>query len=184
MSGVRLSGVVIEWSSVRPRGGSNALVSDSVSAPHPAGHPRTRAVEATDNGLLVPELAAGHRPREGREVDRCARGELAFAPPGAIHSRTRRDVTTTKALHARAIIAALLCVLRRSAAAALTDGRPSCAFTPAATAAAWHADTPELVCVVTRRMASAICHRALVRLAGPPRNWPPVQCATGGLNVS
>jgi len=55
-----------------------------------------------------------------------------------VHSRTKR-------LRERAIVAVLLgCALRRCAVAAPTDGRCSAGFTPEATAAARHADTPEL----------------------------------------
>jgi len=47
------------------------------------------------------------------------------------------DITTTKRLRDRAIIAVLLgCVPRRSAVAALPDGRCSVGFTPEATVAA------------------------------------------------
>jgi len=47
--------------------------------------------------------------------------------------------------HARAILAVLLgCGLRRSAVAALTDGRSAGGLTPEVTAAARHAIAPEL----------------------------------------
>ena len=53
--------------------------------------------------------------------------------------------TTTQGLHDRAIIAVLLgCALRRSAVAALADGRRSGGFTLEATVAARQADPPEL----------------------------------------
>jgi len=53
------------------------------------------------------------------------------------------DITTTKRLRDRAIIAVLLgCVPRRSAVAALPDGRCSVGFTPEATVAARPANAP------------------------------------------
>ena len=44
---------------------------------------RKLAAEAADNGLLAPELAPGHQPREEREIDRHPRWELAVAAAGA-----------------------------------------------------------------------------------------------------
>jgi hypothetical protein len=70
----------------------------------------------------------GHRAREERDVD------SACAP----------DITTTKGLRDRAILDVLLDrALRRCSVAALTDGRSPGAFTPGATVAARHANTPE-----------------------------------------
>ena len=45
---------------------------------------RKLAVEAADNGLLAPELAAGITRIKGREIQRCPRGELAFDAAGAV----------------------------------------------------------------------------------------------------
>jgi len=60
-------------------------------------------------------------------------------------SRNAPDIATTNGLRDRAIIAVVLgCALRRCAVAARTDGRCSGAFTPEATVAAQHANTPEL----------------------------------------
>jgi hypothetical protein len=43
---------------------------------------RTLAV-AADNGLLAPELAAGHRARQERDVDRRQVRQLVHPPAGA-----------------------------------------------------------------------------------------------------
>jgi len=84
------------------------------------GH-RNLADAATDSGLQAPELAVG------------------VARPNA------PGIATTQAPRDRAIIAVLLgCAQRRCEVAALTDGRSSGAFTPEATGAARHANTPEL----------------------------------------
>ena len=55
------------------------------------------------------------------------------------------DITTTKGLRARAIIAVLLgCALRRCEVATLADGRSSDGFTAEATGRRTHANTPDV----------------------------------------
>ena len=55
------------------------------------------------------------------------------------------DISTTKGMCDRAIIAVLLgCALRRCEVAALTDGRSSRGFTLEATVAVRHANVPHL----------------------------------------
>src|ERR1035441_6846735 len=94
---------------------------------------RKLAVEATDNGLLAPELAAGiARVKSAKSIGVRGGNWLSLKQAQALLNAP--DITTTKGLRDRAIIAVLLgCALRRSAVAALTDGRWSGGFTPAAT---------------------------------------------------
>jgi len=102
------------------------------------------AVAATDNRRLAPELAAGiARGKSAKSIgvrsgNRGAHRELAHPPAGPALPNAP-DITATKGLRDRAITAQ-----RRSAVAALTDGPGSGGFTPEATVAARHADSPEL----------------------------------------
>jgi site-specific recombinase XerC len=98
---------------------------------------RKLAVEATDNGLLAPELAAGiQRVKSAKSIGVRAGNWLSLKQAQALLNAP--DITTTKGLRDRAIIAVLLgCALRRSEVAALTirhiqqrDGRWA-ALTPA-----------------------------------------------------
>ena len=81
---------------------------------------RKLAVEAADNGLLAPELAAGITRVKGVEVEGRARGNwLSLQQAQALLNAP--DVTTKKGLRDRAMLAVLLgCGLRRSEVAALT----------------------------------------------------------------
>ena len=83
---------------------------------------RKLAVEATDNGLLAPELAAGiQRVESAKSIGVRAGNWLSLKQAQAILNAP--DITTTKGLRDRAIIAVLLgCALRRSEVAALTMG--------------------------------------------------------------
>jgi site-specific recombinase XerC len=102
---------------------------------------RKLAVEATDNGLLAPELAAGiARVKSAKSIGVRAGNWLSLKQAQALLNVP--DITTLKGLRDRAIIAVLLgCALRRCQVAALTDGRCSGAFTLEATVAARHANT-------------------------------------------
>src|ERR1039457_6732695 len=102
---------------------------------------RKLAVEATDNGLLAPELAAGiARVKSAKSIGVGAGNWLALKQAQALLNVP--DITTLKGLRDRDIIAVLLgCALRRCQVAALTDGRCSGAFTLEATVAARHANT-------------------------------------------
>jgi integrase len=81
---------------------------------------RKLAVEATDNGLLAPELAAGiQRVKSAKSIGVRAGNWLSLKQAQALLNVP--DITTTKGLRDRAIIAVLLgCALRRSEVAALT----------------------------------------------------------------
>jgi site-specific recombinase XerD len=83
---------------------------------------RKLAVEATDNGLLAPELAAGiARVKSAKSIGVRAGNWLSLKQAQALLNAP--DITTTKGLRDRAIIAVLLgCALRRSEVAALTMG--------------------------------------------------------------
>ena len=83
---------------------------------------RKLAVEATDNGLLAPELAAGiQRVESAKSIGVRAGNWLSLKQAQALLNAP--DITTTKGLRDRAIIAVLLgCALRRSEVAALTMG--------------------------------------------------------------
>ena len=81
---------------------------------------RKLAVEATDNGLLAPEMAAGiQRVKSAKSIGVRAGNWLSLKQAQALLNAP--DITTTKGLRDRAIIAVLLgCGLRRSEVAALT----------------------------------------------------------------
>jgi integrase len=81
---------------------------------------RKLAVEATDNGLLAPELAAGiSRVKSAKSIGVRAGNWLSLKQAQTLLDAP--DITTTKGLRDRAIIAVLLgCALRRSEVAALT----------------------------------------------------------------
>jgi len=81
---------------------------------------RKLAVEATDNGLLAPELAVGiQRVKSAKSIGVRAGNWLAIQQAQALLDAP--DITIMKGLRDRAIIAVLLgCALRRSEVAALT----------------------------------------------------------------
>jgi len=81
---------------------------------------RKLAVEAADNGLLAPELAAGiSRVKSAKSVGIRVGNWLSMRQAQALLSAT--DTATVKGLRDRAILAVLLgCGLRRSEVAALT----------------------------------------------------------------
>jgi hypothetical protein len=81
---------------------------------------RKLAVEATDNGLLAPELAAGiQRVKSAKSIGVRAGNWLSLKQAQALLNAP--DISTLKGLRDRAIIAVLLgCALRRSEVAALT----------------------------------------------------------------
>ena len=89
-------------------------------------------------------IARRHRPSEEREVIGVRSGRwLTLRQAQALLNVP--DISTTKGMRDRAIIAVLLgCALRRCEVAALTDGRCLGGFTLEATVAARHANTPEL----------------------------------------
>src|SRR3954452_11674831 len=83
---------------------------------------RKLAVEAADNGLLAPELAAGITRIKGVASKGIRLGNWLSVKQAQTLLNTP-DVTTTKGLRDRAILAVLLgCGLRRSEVAALTVG--------------------------------------------------------------
>ena len=81
---------------------------------------RKLAVEATDNGLLAPELAAGiQRVKSAKCIGVRAGNWLSLKQAQTLLNAP--DISTLKGLRDRAIIAVLLgCALRRSEVAALT----------------------------------------------------------------
>src|SRR5450755_4489587 len=81
---------------------------------------RKLAVEASDNGLLAPEIAAGiQRVKSAKSIGVRAGNWLSLKQAQTLLNAP--DITTTKGLRDRAIIAVLLgCALRRSEVAALT----------------------------------------------------------------
>ena len=81
---------------------------------------RKLAVEATDNGLLAPELAAGiQRVKSAKSIGVRAGNRLSLKQAQTLLNAP--DISTLKGLRDRAIIAVLLgCALRRSEVAALT----------------------------------------------------------------
>ncbi len=81
---------------------------------------RKLAVEAADNGLLAPELAAGiQRVKSAKSIGVRVGNWLSLKQAQALLNAP--DITTLKGLRDRAIIAVLLgCGLRRSEVAALT----------------------------------------------------------------
>src|SRR5579864_8466098 len=81
---------------------------------------RKLAVEASDNGLLAPELAAGiARVRSAKSIGIRVGNWLSLRQAQALLSAP--DIATVKGLRDRAILAVLLgCGLRRSEVAALT----------------------------------------------------------------
>jgi site-specific recombinase XerD len=83
---------------------------------------RKLAVEAADNGLLAPEIAAGITRIKGVASKEIRLGNwLSVKQAQALLNAA--DATTTKGLRDRAILAVLLgCGLRRSEVAALTTG--------------------------------------------------------------
>jgi integrase len=83
---------------------------------------RKLAVEAADNGVLAPELAAGITRIKGVRMKGVRIGNwLSIQQAQALLNAP--DITTTKGLRDRAILAVLLgCGLRRSEVAALTFG--------------------------------------------------------------
>ena len=83
---------------------------------------RKLAVEAADNGLLAPELAAGITRVKGVAAKGVRMGNWLSVKQAQTLLNTP-DITTTKGLRDRAILAVLLrCGLRRSEVAALTVG--------------------------------------------------------------
>jgi len=83
---------------------------------------RKLVVEATDNGLLAPDLAAGiARVKSAKSLGVRAGNWLSLRQAQALLNAP--DITTLKGLRDRAIIAVLLgCALRRSEVAALAMG--------------------------------------------------------------
>src|SRR6476659_2456512 len=81
---------------------------------------RKLAVEASDNGLLAPELAAGiARVKSAKSIGVRVGNWLSLRQAQALLSAP--DIATVKGLRDRAILAVLLgCGLRRSEVAALT----------------------------------------------------------------
>jgi len=81
---------------------------------------RKLAVEASDNGLLAPEIAAGiQRVKSAKSIGVRAGNWLSLKQAQSLLNTP--DITTVKGLRDRAIIAVLLgCALRRSEVAALT----------------------------------------------------------------
>jgi len=81
---------------------------------------RKLAVEATDNGLLAPELAAGiQRVKSAKSIGVRAGNWLSLKQSQTLLNAP--DISTLKGLRDRAMIAVLLgCALRRSEVAALT----------------------------------------------------------------
>jgi len=103
-------------------------IHNSLETVHP---PPTVPTQIIDAGAF----RAARIPIRTRAVAATGNGRRAPEPAAGI-ARGK----SAKGLRARAIIAAL----RRSAVAALADGRSSGGFTPEVTVAAWHADATEL----------------------------------------
>ena len=106
---------------------------------------RQLAVAATDSGPQAPELAADvARVKSAQSIGVRAGNWLSLKHAQALLNAP--DITTTQGAarprHHRAVL--LGGVLRQSTMAALADGRRSGGFTPEATAAARHANAPEL----------------------------------------
>jgi site-specific recombinase XerC len=91
---------------------------------------RKLAVEAVDNGLLAPELAAGiARVKSAKSIGVRTGNWLTLKQAQALLNAP--DITTMKGLRDRAIIAVLLgCALRQSELAALTNGAHTAARWP------------------------------------------------------
>jgi integrase len=104
----------------------------------------TPAVAATDNARLAPASPAGiDRVKSAKSIGVRSGRWLTLRQAQALLNVP--DISTTKGMRDRAIIAVLLgCALRRCEVAALTDGRCLGGFTLEATVAARHANTPEL----------------------------------------
>jgi hypothetical protein len=134
---------------------------------------------ATDSGLPAPELAGIARVKSAKSNRRQVR-QLPHPPLRQAQALPNvPDITTNKELRDRAILAVLLgCALRRSAAAALTDGRSSGGFTPEATVAARDVNAPELSMVMlpvllTVRVIAAEVFPHFAPVSPPPCAHPP-----------
>ena len=107
----------------RRPGGARGLGSVSINVRITAV--RKLAVEAADNGLLAPEMANGITRVKGVASKGVRLGNWLSVKQAQTLLNTP-DVTTTKGLRDRAILAVLLgCGLRRSEVAALTVARPA-----------------------------------------------------------
>jgi len=102
---------------------------------------RKLAVEATDNGLLAPELAAGiQRVKSAKSIGVRAGNWLSLKQAQALLNAP--DTSTTKGLRDRAIIAVLLgCGLRRSEVARLRSATYSSGMVGGALWTSWASTT-------------------------------------------